>query len=162
MNATHIHLLTNHIPIIGFACGLFVLIWGIFGKNKGAVSAALLLLAGSGIGGMIANKTGEDAEHAIERITGVNQTAMESHEEAAELAMPFIVATVVLSGAALFFNIRGHRFSPLSNYAVLISAIAGFIFSARAGSKGGEIRHSQELNLPAGAASSGEKGEHDE
>lgn len=156
MNATHIHLLTNHIPIIGMACGVFMLAWGIFGKSRNTLLAAIIMLFLTGVGGVITNTTGEDAEHAVEKISGVTQQSIEDHEEAAEGAMPFIAGTIALSAAALFFALKNHRWSVATNYLLLLVAGLAFIMAARAGFIGGKIRHAQEINAPAAAPSAGD------
>jgi hypothetical protein len=161
MNATHIHLLTNHIPIIGIACGFFVLVWSIVSKNKNSLFAALFILLFSGIGGGITNKTGEEAEEQLERMQGISKVAIHEHEEAAEGAMPFILATTVLSAAALYLNYKNHKWSKFSNYALVLAAGLAFIMSARAGFIGGKIRHAAEIEaVQASPAAESEKEEH--
>lgn len=146
MNATHIHLLTNHIPIIGMVCGAFVLIWAIIAKNRNTTLAAIIILLFSGIGGGIANKSGEEAEEVLEKMVGISGAAIHEHEEAAELAMPFILITAVVSLAALFLNLKNHKFASMSNYLLAVVSVLAFAFSARAGLVGGKIRHAAEIN----------------
>jgi uncharacterized membrane protein len=146
MNAAHFHLITNHIPIVGLFCGLFMLIWALVSKNKSITVAATALIFLCSIGGIAANKSGEEAEDLVEQIAGISKTAIHEHEEAAELAMPFIFISIVFSSAGLYLNRRNHRWSNIVNYILLASCALACILSARAGWLGGKIRHAAEIN----------------
>jgi uncharacterized membrane protein len=155
MNAAHVHLITNHIPIIGLFCGLFVLLWGILAKNKSVVLVGTVLLLICSIGGVVANKSGEEAEDLVEQIAGVSKTAIHEHEEAAELAMPFMFISILLSAAALFLNKRNHKWASMVTILLLVSSALSCILSSRAGWLGGKIRHQTEINAGTSTASPG-------
>jgi uncharacterized membrane protein len=146
MNAAHLHLITNHIPILGMASGLFVLIWGLFTKNKNTIVAASVLIALCAIGGIIANKSGEEAEETVEHIAGISRSAIHEHEEAAELAIPFIVISGITAVAGLWLNRRNHKWASLINLVLLVAVFISLVLSSRAGWMGGKIRHQTEIN----------------
>jgi uncharacterized membrane protein len=150
MNDTHLHLITNHLPVIGFALSALALGWGMFSKSRNTLLLAFTLILISAVGGFIAGNTGESAEEAVENIIGISHDAIHEHEEAAEAAMPFVIASGILSLAAGFLLIKNHKLAGLSQWALLLTVIAGCGLSMRAGWLGGKIRHAQELNtVPA-------------
>ncbi|MFN8700089.1 MAG: hypothetical protein ACK500_05530 [Flavobacteriales bacterium] len=151
MNAIHLHLIANHIPILGSVIGLFVLLAGFFFRNREVrITAAAILLFAS-IGGVVTNKSGEEAEEVVEDLPGVSHDLIHEHEEMAEKAMPFILATAVLAAASLFGEIKRKKFARIASLLLLISALGVSTLSGYAGYLGGKIRHPEidGLSLPA-------------
>ena len=146
MNATHLHLITNHMPILGFALSAIALIWGMYTKSRNTLLLAFTLIFISAVGGFIAGNTGEAAEEAVENIIGISHDAIHEHEEAAEAAMPFVIASGVLSLFSGFLLIKNHKFSGIAQWVLLLTIFTASSLSARAGLLGGKIRHAQELN----------------
>lgn len=67
MNPAHVHLLVNHLPIVGFAIGVLLLIATmIFHGDRGLFLASLIVIVMSGAGGLAAQFTGEPAEEIVE------------------------------------------------------------------------------------------------
>jgi hypothetical protein len=145
MNQTHLHLLTNHLPILGFLFSVILLLWGILAKSKTTIMATAVVVFLSAAGGMVASNTGEAAEEQLEQINGISHAAIHEHEEAAEAAVPFIIASGILSLAMLFFSLKNHRFGNITQWLLLASVALGSVLSARAGFTGGKIRHAQEI-----------------
>ena len=145
MNAAHLHLITNHIPIIGLFCGLFVLICGMVSKNKSVLTISMLLIALCSAGGMVANKSGEEAEDTVEQIAGISKSAIHEHEEAAEAAVPFILLSFVFSATGLFLHRKNHKWAGIANILLLVVCLLACSLSARAGWLGGKIRHQAEI-----------------
>ena len=98
MNGAHMHLLVNHLPVIGSLFAILLLIWSLIRKNTEIARAALGLFVVAALTGLAAYFTGEPAEHMAEEIAGVTRGAIHTHEESAELA------TVLLSPAAASFD----------------------------------------------------------
>lgn len=150
MSATHLHLLSNHIPVIASFIGLLVLIAGMIFRNREVriTSACILLVAG--IGGVVASRSGEEAEEYVEHLDGFNESAIHEHEEAAERAMPFVFAMTLLAALSIFAEVRRKKFGRVAVGALLISAIAVCSFTAYAAYNGGKIRHQEVhgLSLP--------------
>lgn len=144
MNPAHLHLLVNHLPIIGFLLALPILglAWMRARNSDLALAAAVLLLL-SGGGTAAAYLTGEEAEEQIENQAGVAESYISAHEDAAKGAIPAgILAT--LAGACLVFGaVRGGGAPigvvPLAG-ATLAAAVATGTM-AYIGSTGGKIMH---------------------
>ena len=73
MNLAYIHLLTNHLPILGSIFGVLLLFIAYFKPQLHTAFSAYLLLLISGVGGMLAYFTGEAAEEHVEQV-GKGQT----------------------------------------------------------------------------------------
>ena len=153
MNATHLHLITNHIPILGLLFSALALSWGMYRKSNSTLLLAFAMIFISSVGGFITGNTGEAAEEALEAISGISHEAIHEHEEAAEQAMPFIITSGILSLVAALLWLKKLPYSRLTQWILLGAVVAACSLSARAGWQGGKIRHAQEINAevtPAG------------
>ncbi|HEU0054390.1 MAG TPA: hypothetical protein VFQ39_14480 [Longimicrobium sp.] len=140
-NAAHLHLLVNHIPIIGSVFALLVLAWGLLRKSDDVVRTGLLALFVIGLISYGVQLTGEPAEEAVEHLAGVSRRVIHAHEEAAEVATWAMLATGLLALASLV-TWRGRRkLARALTFATLVVGLAGAGLMARAGNLGGKIRH---------------------
>lgn len=144
MNAAHLHLVVNHLPILGsfFAIPLILLAM-IRRKEPGTWYAATLVLLAAALSGPIAGKSGENAEETVEDLPGVSEAAIHQHEERAELAVPLAIVTGLLgAGVAAWTAKKGAV--PAAGAALVLAAdviTAGAMASV--GLSGGAIRHSE-------------------
>lgn len=145
MSEVHLHLLINHLPIIGSLLGSLVLVYGIWVKSDETKIAGLGLLIISAIGAIVAYVTGEGSEDAVEKIAGVSKQAIEQHGDFALYAMIALIVAGVTSILGIFFTIRKSPLANIVSTITLIIALVGFGLAARTGYQGGQIRHT-ELN----------------
>lgn len=149
LNAAHIHLLLNHVPILGFAFGLLLLVWGWYRGSDEVVRAALGLFLLVGLASVLVFFSGGGAEEVVEDLAGVSHDAIEAHEETGELAMLVSVVMGVLSGAG-FFVFRVRSVPGWLKVAALAGGAIAFGLLSYAGFQGGQIHH--EEVRPQGAA----------
>ena len=151
MTATHLHLLLNHIPILGCFFGLALLAAGAV-SHEGRLwltRAALGVFLVVGVAAVRANLTGEEAEHQVEKLPGVTHHAVHEHEEAAEAAL---VAAALLGAVALgtfLLQQRNHPHTRRALWLVWALALVTAGLMARTGYEGGLIRRPElrgELN----------------
>lgn len=143
MNATHIHLLLNHFPVIGTLIGCLLLLWGIIKKQHNTKSIASVLLAVMAIFAVPVFLTGEPAEESVEKLPGVSEQMIHLHEEAAEIAVWLMGITGFFSLLALFMAWRKQKTAnAIFTLAFVMSAIS-FAAMARTGYYGGQIRHTE-------------------
>jgi hypothetical protein len=151
MNPAHVHLLTNHLPILGSVFGLLVLIYSFLLRkpSQQVRTAAYLILVVAAIGAVAANASGEGAEESVKRLPGVTHDAIEEHEDAATFALGAALA----AGALSLFGIAANAFKPAWNgrlaVANLLVALFSLAVSARTGYLGGKIRHTELDHPPA-------------
>ncbi|NCT17904.1 MAG: hypothetical protein COZ75_01270 [Flavobacteriaceae bacterium CG_4_8_14_3_um_filter_34_10] len=143
MNDAHLHLAINHFPIIGLTIGILVLLFGFLFKNNTIKLTALAIFIFSAITAIIANYTGEGAEEFIENIPGIGENFIETHEEAAEV---FLIFMLILGGASLitfFLTIKKMNIAIYGYILVALLAISSALASINVGTSGGEIRHTE-------------------
>lgn len=153
MDQNHIHLLANHIPVIGSMLAVFVLIFGMYTANSNTKNAAYFLFVIAAVGGVITYLTGEGAEETVESIAGISEQSVETHED---LGLYSLVSLIILGLASLASLIAGFKNSVLSKplaYITLFIALITFGIAAYTANSGGKIRHPEisgtPVNLPA-------------
>jgi hypothetical protein len=143
MNTAHLHLLINHLPIIGSMIGCLVLAYAIWSKSFHTKIASYVILIISSVGAVITYLTGEEAEEVIEKVQGISKNLIDQHEDFSLVALIALIITGVFSLFGLFATIRKiHLSGTIANITLIISIIS-FGIIARAGYTGGQIRHSE-------------------
>jgi hypothetical protein len=161
MNDAHLHLLVNHVPIIGGAFTSLLLAWGILRKQAAMVNFALALFIALGAVSFVAHSTGEDAEEIVEHTVSEEAHRMiHEHEEAAFPAHLAMVATALASIVTL--SVRKLREGRLMPIVVLLLSLVTFGLMARAGNLGGRVSHVAAFDPNAGGEEHHEEGEHHE
>jgi hypothetical protein len=141
MSLVHLHLITNHVPVVGIFIGIFVLLWAQIRKSSEARSLALVLFVALGVVTLIAYFTGEPAEEAVENLAGVAKAAIEEHEDASVFGLFFgeVIALISLAGLSLRSLREKKWFVPLL---IALSIFTSTVF-ARIAYLGGNIRHTE-------------------
>jgi uncharacterized membrane protein len=153
MSPLHVHLLLNHVPVIGTVIALALLAWAVLRGDERVGRASLGLLAVLAAVAVVAFLTGEPAEEAVEGVAGIPEALVERHEEAALLAT---IALGVVGALALAALLRFRR-RTLSRGAMLVVLALGVVPAgamAWTANLGGQIRHSE---IRPGAVASGER-----
>ena len=143
MNAAHLHVILNHIPVIGVPIGFALLIYGLLRKSTEVVRAALLVLIGMGIVAIPTFLSGQAAEDIVEHLPGVSHDVIENHEGAATIAFAVTLALGTVALAALLWSFRSGAVGvPLVIFLLLFSGgVSGWL--ARTANLGGQIRHTE-------------------
>lgn len=153
MNPIHVHLLFNHIPILGTLFGLLLLTYGFFTHSVPLHKAGLATLVLVAIFTIPANLSGEEAEHKVEHLPGVSEHFLEEHEELAEKAVPLMMITGLVSLVALWGLHSGKMPQRWLSGLVLLLAIGSFAMMTLVGAHGGKIMHQEiRADFPDGAA----------
>jgi len=145
MNATHFHLLLNHFPIIGTLIGTIILVYGFITKELKIKILSAYVIAAMALVAVPVYLTGEPAEETVEHISGISETSIELHEEAAE----FAIVMMSITGFLALISIVVSKIKPALIlrvcYVLLLFSTISFAAMARVGYLGGKIRHT-ELN----------------
>ncbi len=164
MNGAHWHLVVNHLPFIFPIVGVILLITGLISKSEAVKRTAFMIFIFGALATITAMNTGEGAEEVIEKINGVTENFIESHEEAAET---FAILTYILGGISLlglWASFKQKSFSSIISIATLIFAFVVLFFAKQTGTTGGEIRHTEIRSgnsIPATENNNTEKDEDD-
>ena len=143
MFIAHLHLITNHAPLMGFFFAGIVLLYGFLRKNAPTISAAYLALFIAAIGGVIAYFTGDPAEDAVKGIVGVATGAIHEHEEAAGFAIFFIGIVGLLSIQGFFWARSENKNLRKLTLGILLLVAFSLTVLARTAYLGGKIRHTE-------------------
>jgi uncharacterized membrane protein len=143
MNSAHLHLMLNHIPVLGMGFGLALLGWALPRKSEELKRTSLGLFIIIALLSIPAYLTGEPAEELVENLPGVDKASIEQHEEAAQVAF---VGVLILGAATLvgliFFGLGKSVPNSLSVIVLVLSLIV-FVLMARTANLGGSIRHTE-------------------
>ena len=143
MDTVHIHLLLNHVPILGVLFGSLVLLYGVLRRSEDGVRIGLATLVLAALFAIPVYLTGEGAEEAVEGLPGVSEALIGEHEEAAEAGFIGTGVLGVLAALALVAGWRGSaRVGPL-RWTVAAGGLVAFGWLAYVGSQGGQIRHTE-------------------
>ena len=138
---THIHLLLNHFPTIGFGIGFGLFLVAFYVKSDHMKRAALGIFLIIALISIPVYMTGKAAQRAIKDQPGISNVLMETHQDAALLALAFMEVTGVMAWLGLWQFRRMSRATNGNLIAVLVLSLVTFGLMARAANIGGEIRH---------------------
>ncbi len=143
MNPAHLHLLMNHIPVIGIPLAGVLLIVAILLKQRVIEQVALCFMVVLGLLTIPVFLTGEPAEEMVEDIPTVSHDIIEEHEESAELS--FIIAELLAAMAlvALAWGWKRGNVPKAVTYGMLVGAILSAVLLARTAYLGGHVRHAE-------------------
>lgn len=164
MNEAHFHLVVNHLPIIFPIVGVIIMIIGLISKSEAVKRTAYLIFSMGALAAIAAMATGDGAEEVVEKISGISESYIKNHEEAAEI---FAVLSYILGGISLFglwTSFKQKSFSTIVSIGTLIFAVIVLFFAQQTGTTGGEIRHTEIRsgnNLPINEGKNAEKDEDD-
>ncbi|WP_345058119.1 hypothetical protein [Hymenobacter glaciei] len=141
MNQAHLHLIFNHVPIVGSLFAAVLLAAGLFKHNLTLTKAGLIAVLAAGLFCLPAQLTGEGAAAIAQQLPRTSRALIHNHEEAAELGFWALEGAAAL---ALFGLLLLKGASPKARLLALL-ALAATLLSygllARAGNLGGMIGH---------------------
>ncbi|MCB9760982.1 MAG: DUF2029 domain-containing protein [Alphaproteobacteria bacterium] len=143
MNDAELHLVVNHVPVIGALLSVPLLLLTLLSRRqgRGVLRASVLVMVLTGVGAVAAQLTGEPAEEYVEDLPGTYEHAIHEHEENAELATILAVLTALLGLGAVVVAERRELVPPILVGAMLAGSTVTAGAMALTGSVGGEIRH---------------------
>lgn len=143
MNWAHVHLIINHIPVIGIGLLILLFIVAIVRKNKGLITVALAFIILISLATIPVYLTGEPAEEVVEDMPGISEELIEEHEEQAEIA--FILVEVA-GGLALITLIARRYSDKLGQRLVILTLLVLIVSGGLLGwtaNLGGKIHHEE-------------------
>jgi len=143
MNWAHVHLIINHIPVIGIGLLILLFIVAMVRKNKGLITVALAFIILISLATIPVYLTGEPAEEVVEDMPGISEELIEEHEEQAEIA--FILVEVA-GGLALITLIARRYSDKLGQRLVILTLLVLIVSGGLIGwtaNLGGKIHHEE-------------------
>ncbi|MFN3405330.1 MAG: hypothetical protein ACK40G_14615 [Cytophagaceae bacterium] len=161
MNSTHWHLMLNHVPLLGMLFGFFIYVSGLIWRSTGLRRAGLITFIVVGIVAIPVYLTGDEAEHVVEHLPGVNESMLEEHEEMGKLGMIFSLGVACLALIGLLkFNAEG-KLKTAINMLIIAGSLLTFMWMSGLSYTGGLIRHSEIEGVPNKTSSHANESDHD-
>lgn len=142
LNAAHVHLLLNHVPILGAVAAAALLTLALFVRREVLTKAALWTLTVAGIVAVPVYLSGEEAEEIAEDL-GVAHSVIESHEEAALVTVIALGSLGLLALGFLWWSSRQYEVPRWVTGLMWILAAGGAFLAGRTAYLGGQIRHTE-------------------
>lgn len=142
MNIGYIHLVTNHLPIIGIPVAFVFYVFALKKQNQAILKYSTFILSLLLLSTAVVFFTGEPAEDAVESISGILKSSIESHEDAGKIAL--ILA--MISGALGLFTglMKTNSDQPTIFHKVLAAlSLLTALLLGWTGYQGGKIRHTE-------------------
>ena len=141
MNAAHLHLMFNHISIVGlgFAILLNILTFLVKSPELKKLSCWSYILIG--ILSVLAILTGDGAGEIIKTYPGMSSDAIEYHETWGYIFFYGLVVIGVVAIGGLWFSRKKDLPLKKFNIATLVLALLVLFFAFQTGTAGGKIRH---------------------
>jgi uncharacterized membrane protein len=141
VNFAHLHLLLNHIPVIGTIIALCLFLISFFGKSDDLRRASLIIFVGVALLTIPTFVSGFGAQSNIAKQSGVSRALIERHEGSAMLSFWFMEITGALAVVGLWRSHRTTRPARWNVIAILLFSLVTTGLMARSGNTGGDIRH---------------------
>jgi hypothetical protein len=149
MNLAHVHLLLNHLPILGTLIALAIFLVSLVADQNDLKQVSLALFSLIALLAIPTYMSGSGAQETIKDSPDVSMAAIELHQGSALIAFVFmeITGAVSLMGLWRFSRTVKNPWNSgparLNLLAVLVLAITTSGLMAVAGNTGGDIRHSE-------------------
>jgi hypothetical protein len=164
MNLPHIHLLLNHLPILGTLITLALFFVALVSKQDDLKQASLAMFALIALLAIPTYMSGSGARQLMKENPNLSMAAIETHQGAALIALIFMEITGGVALLALWPFSRASKNPWQSRPAqfmlglVLVLAIVTSAFMAIAGNTGGNIRHPEILGGQESKSTVGDMG----
>ncbi|HET9480301.1 MAG TPA: hypothetical protein VFP98_00965 [Candidatus Polarisedimenticolia bacterium] len=149
-NPAHIHLLLNHVPILGIFFGVLLLSHALIRSNPHVMGVALVVFVVAGLAAIPTFLTGEPAEEIVEEMPSVSHRAIEDHEDSAKPALAAAIVLGIVSLGGLWLTLRRGGAPSWLGVSLLVLSLVAAGLMARTGHLGGLIRHPEILGAAPG------------
>jgi uncharacterized membrane protein len=136
----YLHLLINHIPILGIPFAILVLLYGFARKQKEVLRLGLLVMLVAGGTAYPAMQSGHEAEEKVEHLAGVSEHWLNKHEDVGETATWLAVAAAGLALVGLITQLINDKGAARVAILALVVGLGAGYFLALTGQAGGRIR----------------------
>ena len=141
MNPAHVHLMVNHLPVIGMLFAACLLVYARFvSRSQESIKIALLGVFLIGLTGLPAYFSGEAAEEMMEHQAGISEALIESHEDLAKTAFILTQISAVIGFLGLIIQKKNPKTMLIVNIALVITGVSIGALGLTAQS-GGLINH---------------------
>lgn len=141
MNYAHIHLILNHIPVVGIGGIILLLIIAMVRRSDELITVALVFVLLLSLVTIVVYLTGEPAEEVIKNLPGISKELIDQHEEQAEIAFILLEVTGAIALITLIVRRYFYRLGQKLTILILVVLIVSGGLLAWTANLGGKIRH---------------------
>ena len=141
MNWTHIHLMLNHVPVIGLAVPIVLLFIDRVRKNRKLEWLSLQMFVVFAVLSIPVYLTGSPASHKMREMPGISIETIHRHSNAADFAFWTMEGLGALSLCALYKFRSSEAVPPRISAALFALAVAALGLMIWTAELGGKIRH---------------------
>lgn len=142
MNIVHLHLLLNHVPVLGVLFAALILFVAVLRHSGELAKLSLAMLALAGATAIFVFLTGEPAQEAVEKLPGLSERLVDRHEDAARIATIVTGCIGALASGALIAYRRRSLPRWVTMFA-LVAAVGSTGLMGYTANLGGQIRHTE-------------------
>jgi uncharacterized membrane protein len=141
MNAAHLHLMFNHLPIIGLSFAILLNFLAVFGKSQDFKKLSSWFYILIGLLTFLATVTGDGAGEIIRTYPGISSDSIEYHETWGYIFLYGLLLNSAIAIGALWFSGKNPVLSKKLQLGMLFISFIVLILAYQAGTTGGKIRH---------------------
>jgi len=141
MNPAHLHLMLNHIPLVGIGFVVLLLTIALIRRSNELVNISLIFVIFVALWAIPVHQTGESAEELVEGLPGISEQLVEAHDESADIAFIFIEAVGVLALITLVLRRYHAKLGNVLTILTLLGLIVSGGLIAWTANQGGKINH---------------------
>jgi uncharacterized membrane protein len=141
MNTAHLHLMVNHLSLVGLGFAIALNLFAIFRKNPELKKLSCWFYILIGLLSILPILTGDGAHEILKTYPGMSNDMIEYHETWGYIFFYGLLANGALAIAALWFSVKKPILLNKLNLAMLIIAFIFLIIAYQTGTTGGKIRH---------------------
>ncbi len=160
MNWAHVHLLLNHVPVVGVGMGIVLLALGMAKRSEDLKQVSIGIFAALSFFIIPVYLTGSPTATLLKSIPGVSSAMIHQHSDAALVSTIALEILGLVSMGLLFLTHRGRAVPAWLEFTVLFLALGVQGLMVWTANLGGEIRHPEIRPLAASAATSAGKRSH--
>ena len=141
MNAPHLHLILNHVPTIGTAIALGLLLLSLLRRQETLTRVSLEVFYVLALITLPAYLSGVATGMQLEKMDGISVERIHAHHDAALVGFALMLLTGLASWLGLWQWRRTSRPSGINTGLVLLLSVLTITTMAGTATMGGEIRH---------------------
>ncbi len=143
MNWAHVHLMINHIPVIGIPGVMLLLVYALARKSEEVKMVSFGLFVLIALMTFAVYFTGDAGAKTVKGLPGVTEAYIDRHEEMADWTLILTETLGIFSLAGLVFRKRLGRIPNAVAVLVLVLSLIAAIAAGVTANLGGQIRHTE-------------------
>ena len=141
MNLAHVHLLLNHIPVLGSNFGLIFLLYAYFRKSQELIKTGMGILIGVALLTIPTFMTGDPARDIVKNMPDVAKNIIREHDDSAGYALTGILFLGGVCLAGLYYFRKNTSIPKGFTITVLLLTLFVCSIMIRTAYLGGQIHH---------------------